>query len=499
MKGFMMVREQEILIPTGVPGLDEILKGGLTPGRLYLLEGDPGSGKTTLALQFLREGLARGESGLLVTLSESKEELLASATSHGWDLGADGVHILELIASDTMLSPDSRYTMYHPSEVELGETIRTLLVETERLQPARLVFDSLAELRLMAENPLRYRHQILALKDHFTRRGTTVLLVDDRADGDSDMLLHSLAHGVIGLERDVGDYGPQRRRLQVHKLRGRAFSEGFHDFRICRGGLEVFPRLVAAEYRGVVERKAIPSGIAALDTMLGGGLAQGTSTLIMGAAGTGKSSLAAQYACAAVARGDNAAVFLFEESPASFRERSTALGQDLEAMLRDGRLSLQQVDPAELSPGEFAFAVRRTVEESDSKVIVIDSLNGYLNAMPSHRFLVLHLHELLTYLGQKGVTTLLLMAQHGLIGPEQDVPVDASYLADTVLLLRYFEALGEVRVAMAVIKKRTGSHERTLRELRLGPGLQVGEPLREFQGVLRGSPHYLGGRPPTLS
>lgn len=494
-----MVREQDILIPTGVPGLDEILEGGLTPRRLYLLEGDPGSGKTTLAMQFLREGLARGESGLLVTLSENEEEMLASAASHGWDLRADGLPILELMTSDALLSPDSRYTMYHPSEVELGEAIRTLLAEAERLRPARLVFDSLSELRLMAESPLRFRHQILALKQHFARQGTTVLLVDDRTGGERDGLLHSLAHGVISLERDTAEYGAQRRRLQVHKLRGRAFSEGFHDFRIRRGGLEVFPRLVAAEYRGEAERNVIPSGIVALDVLLGGGLAQGTSTLLLGAAGTGKSSLAVQYVCAAVMRGDHASIFLFEESPATFRERSAALGQDVDAMIRDGRLNLTQVDPAELSPGEFAFAVRQAVEESGSKVVVIDSLNGYLNAMPSHGFLTLHMHELLTYLGQKGITTLLLMTQQGLIGAGQEMPVDTSCLVDTVLLLRYFEAFGEVRVAVSVIKKRTGSHERTIRELHLGPELRVGEPLREFQGVLRGAPLYLGGRTPSLS
>lgn len=493
----MGAHEVKNLIQTGVAGLDEILGGGIVPRRLYLVEGDPGAGKTTLALQFLREGLARGERGLLVTLSESEEELLASADSHGWDVRAEGLDILELTVSDSELSPESRYTMYHPSEVELGETIKRVLAEMERRQPARLVLDSLSELRLMAENPLRYRHQILALKQRFARHGVTVLLIDDRAGGERDMHLHSLAHGVISLGRDVMDYGAQRRRLQVHKLRGRAFSEGFHDFKIRRGGLEVFPRLVAATHRAETVHGDVPSGIPALDTLLGGGLAQGSSTLLVGAAGTGKSSLAAQYACAAVARGEHASIFLFDESQVTFRQRSAAIGQDVDTMIRDGRLSLQQIDPAEMSAGEFACAVQRAVEEDQSKVVVIDSLNGYMNAMPSERFQTLHMHELMTYLGQRGVTTLLLMTQHGIIGTEYEMPVDASYLADTVLLLRYFEAFGEVRAAMSVIKKRTGSHERTIRELRLGPGLSVGEPLREFQGVLRGAPVYQGPRPPS--
>lgn len=493
------MQEPETLIRTGVAGLDVILSGGLTPGRLYLVEGDPGSGKTTLALQFLLEGLACGEPCLLVTLSESEEELHATAASHGWDLRAAGLAILEMTVSDRELSPDSRYTMYHPSEVELGETIKRVLAETARVRPARLVFDSLSELRLMADNALRYRHQILALKQHFTREGVTVMLVDDRAGGERDMHLHSLAHGVISLEREAIEYGSQRRRLQVQKLRGSAFREGFHDFRIRRGGLRVFPRLVTGAHPGEAAGGALASGISSLDALLGGGLGEGTSTLMVGAAGTGKSSLATQYARAAVARGDHVSIFLLDESQVIFRRRAAGLGQDIDTMIHDGRLSLQQVDPADLSAGEFASSVRHAVEELGSKVVVIDSLNGYQNAMPSERFLSLHMHELLTYLGHQGVTTLVLMTQHGLIGTECEMPVDASYLADTVLLLRYFEAFAEVRVAVSVIKKRTGSHERTIRELRVGPGLAVGEPLRDFQGVLCGAPAYLGARVPPVS
>jgi circadian clock protein KaiC len=483
-------RDATKLVPIGIEGLDDVLRGGLHPHGLYLVEGDPGSGKTTLALQFLLEGARRGERCLFVTLSEDERELRASAESHGWSL--DGIHILEILASDESLKPDARYTMYHPSEVELAETTKSVLTEAARIMPDRLVFDSLAEFRLMAENPLRYRRQILALKQYFSRQRSTLLLIDDLAAGTRDMQLHSLAHGVISLGRNTPEYGPIRRQLQVNKMRGRAFREGYHDFVIRRGGLQVFPQLVATEHKVQYVRGAVRSGIDQLDTLLGGGLAKGTSTLIIGAAGTGKSSLATQFARTAAARGEHATIFLFDESIDTFRERSAGFGMNVDAIISAGRMTLRTVDPAELSPGEFAHVVRTAVEGDRTQMVVIDSLNGYLNATPSERFLTLHIHELLTYLGQCGVTTLLLMTQHGMVGSKVDVPVDASYLADAVILLRYFEAVGEVRQAISVIKKRTGKHERTIREMRLDKGITVGEPVRDFQGVLTGSPQFLG-------
>jgi circadian clock protein KaiC len=383
--------------------------------------------------------------------------------------------------------------MFHPSEVELSETTKRVLAEVDRIRPARLVIDSLSELRLLADNPLRYRRQILALKHHFARQQCTVLLIDDRTGGEADGHLHSLAHGVISLERQEAEYGVMRRRVQVTKLRGRAFREGFHDFTIRTGGVEVFPRLVAADYRDGHPPETVPSGLAALDSLLGGGLSKGTSTLVMGPAGSGKTSLATQFARAAALRGERACVFMFEEGLGTFLERSRSLGFEIESLIDQDQLRLRQVDPAELSPGEFADIVRRAATEEGTRLIVIDSLNGYLNAMPNERFLSLHLHELLSFLGQQGLTTIVLMTQHGIVG-EMQVPLDASYLADTVLLLRYFEAQGEVRQAISVIKKRTGKHERTIREMRIDGGIQVGEPLREFEGVLLGSPRYVGNK-----
>ena len=478
------------LVSTGTPGLDDILHGGLAPNRLYLVEGNPGSGKTTLALQFLRAGAGRGERCLYVTLSESEEELRTSARSHGWSL--EGIDIVEIIASEESLKPDSRYTMFHPSEVEMTETTKRVLAEVERTKPALLVFDSLSELRLVAQHSIRYRRQILALNQFFSRRQCTVLVIDDQTGEGSDMHLHSISHGVIGLERRAPEYGILRRRLQVAKLRGQEFREGYHDFRIVRGGVEVYPRLVAAERPAAYPREAVQSGLEALDALLGGGLARGTSNLIMGPAGAGKSSVAAQYAAWAAAHGERAAVYLFDESVATFKERSAGLGLDLGPLVESGRFSVRQVDAAELSPGEFAHAVCQAVVKDKAGMVVIDSINGYLNAMPSEKFLTLHLHELLTFLGQQGATTLLIMAQHGFAGGSVQVPVDTSYLADTVLLLRFFEAMGEVRQAISVIKKRTGKHERTIRELHFDKGIHVGEPVREFQGILTGSPVFVG-------
>ena len=474
----------------GVPGLDDILHGGLTADRLYLLEGDPGSGKTTLALQFLLEGRRQGERGLFVALSESAEELHATARSHGWSL--DGIEIAELVASSDTLTADARYTMFHPSEVELGATIRAVEDVVERTGARRIVFDSLSELRLLAQDPLRYRRQVLALKQFFARHHGTVLMVDDRTSTAGDMILFSIAHGVISLERHSPEFGILRRRVQVPKMRGRSFREGYHDFRLLRGGLEVFPRLVASEHARPSDGRALSSGVPRLDALLGGGLTRGTSTLLIGPAGCGKSSLSTQFVVEAACRGDASAVFMFDESQETFLTRSRGLGLDLTQRVADGTVALRQVDPAELTPGEFAGAVRVAVEERGARMVVIDSLNGYLHAMPEQHLLLLHLHELLTYLGHRGVSTLMVMAQHGLIGSQMQAPIDTTYLADTVLLMRYFESTGEIRRAVSVIKKRTGAHEHAIRELRLtGHGVELGEPLREFQGVLTGTPRLL--------
>lgn len=474
---------------TGTAGLDQILGGGFTPNRLYLIEGDPGAGKTTLALRYLLEGAKHGEAGLYVTLSETKEEINAVAESHGWSL--EPIHLVELVASEENLTPDSQYSMYHPSETELGETNRAVLDEVERVKPRRVVFDSLSELRLLAQNPLRYRRQILALKQFFAGRNCTVLLLDDRTSEDPDLQVRSIAHGVLALEQLSPEYGAERRRLRVVKLRGKSYKGGYHDFTIVKGGLDVFPRLIAADHHQSFRREQVPSGVKPLDEFLGGGLDRGTSTLILGPAGSGKSSVAIQYAVAAAARGECAALFAFDESLGTLVARTAALGIDLQAQIDAGRVTVQQVDPAEMSPGEFVHAVRRHVEERKCKVVVIDSLNGYLNAMPEERFLTIQLHELLTFLGHKGVTTILVVAQHGLLGNSMQSPVDVSYLADSVILTRYFELKGRVKKAISVVKKRSGAHEETIRELRVGKGgIQVGEPLEHLRGVLTGVPSF---------
>ena len=476
------------LIPTGITGFDDILGGGLTPHRLYLVEGVPGSGKTTLALQLLREGASHGEPVLYVTLSETAEELRSVAASHGWTL--DGITIRELVPSEESLRPEDAYTMFHPSEVELGETTRAILSEVERISPARVVFDSLSELRLLAGNPLRYRRQILALKQFFAGRNCTVVLLDDMTSTDHDLQVQSIAHGVILLEQMSPDYGAERRRLRVVKYRGMKFRGGYHDYVIRRGGLVVFPRLVASEHRTAQPMTRLPSGLVALDSLMGGGIERGTSTLFAGAAGTGKSSLAVQFVAAAAARGEASAMFVFDEGVNTLLTRADGLGIRLREHVESGLVQLTQIDPAELSPGELIQAVRDAVAHG-AVTIVIDSLNGYLNAMPGERYLIVQLHELLAYLGQAGVATLLVSAHQGLIGSAMISPIDASYLADSVVLLRYYETAGEVRQAISVVKKRGGAHERTIRDFTMGSGgIRVGEPLRNFRGILTGVPVF---------
>jgi circadian clock protein KaiC len=470
---------------TGVAGLDDILRGGFPTGRLLLIEGDPGVGKTTLALQFLLEGQRQGERGVYVTLSETKEELEMVAASHGWSL--EGIELFELTPADA-LRGDDQNTLFHPSEVELGETTTAILAEVERIRPTRLAFDSLSELRLLAGNPLRYRRQILALKQFFGGRHCTVLLLDDMVSADHDLQVQSIAHGVLMLEQSNPEYGAERRRLQVVKYRGSEYHGGFHDFVIRRGGIRAFPRLVAREHKLMPRAERLASGIDELDALLGGGIERGTSVLFAGAAGSGKSSLATQFVWAAAERGQSSALFIFDERTSTLLSRAAQLGMDLQPHVDAGTVTIQQVDPAELSPGELTHAVREAVEARGAAIIVLDSLNGYLNAMPGERFLMIQLHELLSYLNEAGVASLLVSAHHGLIGSEMVSPVDASYLADAVVLLRYFEHAGEVRQAISVVKKRGGAHERSIRELRMDGGLQVGAPLKGFRGILTGVP-----------
>lgn len=472
--------------PTGVPGLDDVLAGGLTRNRVYLAMGDPGVGKTTLGLHFLLEGVRLGERVLYITLSETREEIEAVAESHGWSL--DGVEIFEY-AAGTRLSDEDETTLFHPSEIELGEATQKMLGEVDRVKPQRVVIDSLSEVRLLAQNPLRYRRQILGLKQYFTGKNCTVLLLDDRNASGGDMQLLTLAHGVILLEQLSPLYGAERRRLRVSKLRGVKYRGGFHDFTIRTGGLAVFPRLIAAEHRHDVKLECLSSGVPAIDALLGGGIDRGTSTLVLGPAGSGKSALATQYAIAAAERGENAAIFIFDESRATMIARGEGIGMKLREHVESGRISIQQIDPAEIPPGEFVQLVRDAVEQRQIRVLVIDSLNGYMNAMPEERFLTIQMHELLSYLGKQGVATLLVVAQHGVLGDRMMSPVDVSYLADCVILLRYFELAGEIRKAVSVVKKRSGAHEKAIRPLAISrDGLIVGPPLTEFHGILSGTP-----------
>ena len=479
---------------TGITGLDHILLGGFPRNRVYLVQGDPGVGKTTLGLQFLLEGIRQGETALYITLSESKEELEAVARSHNWTL--EGLHIYEQLVGEEALTEEET-TVFYPAEIELGETIKGMLLEVNRLKPQRVVIDSLSEIRLLAQSGLRYRKQILALKQFFAGRKVTVLCLDDRTNDVSDLQLQSVPHGVVELERYTPLYGAARRRMQLVKVRGLRFRDGYHDFNIETGGLVVYPRLVAAEHRSSMHHQPIPSGLAPLDTMLGGGIERGASTVVMGPAGSGKSALASQYIVAAASRGEKAAMFLFEESRNGSINRARSLGMSLGEHVDNGIVQIRQVDPAELQPGEFAHLVREAVEDFGAKVIVIDSLNGYLNAVPEERFLLLHLHELLSYLSYHGVATILVFAQHGLLGSMQSV-VDVSYLADCVILMRYFEARGRIHKAISVVKKRSGPHETAIRGLNMGPnGLEVGEPLETYHGVLTGIPRFENTLPPT--
>lgn len=476
-------------LATGSAGFDSILEGGFPANRLYLIEGDPGTGKTTLAMRFLLEGASRGEPVLYVTLSETKEELTSVAASHNWTL--DQINIYELVPSEESLKTDTQYTIFHPSEIELSETTNAVLEEVERIQPRRIVFDSLSEMRLLARDPLRYRRQILALKQYFAGRQCTVLLLDDRTATVGDLQVQSIAHGVVELEHLALEYGAERRRLRVIKLRGSRYRGGYHDFNIETGGVEVFPRLVAAEHNQDFKPESITSGVAELDALLGGGLDRGTSTLILGPAGSGKSSIGAQFCAAAAERGEHAASFIFDEGRHTYLSRSAGLGKELKPQVEAGLITIQQVDPAELSPGEFSHHVRRSVERDGARIVVIDSLNGYMQSMPDERFLTIQMHELLTYLNQQGVVTILVMAQHGFLGGNMGTPVDVSYLADNVLMLRFFEASGAVRRAISVVKKRTGYHENTIREMRMSSeGITVGKPLSDFHGVLTGVPSY---------
>jgi circadian clock protein KaiC len=487
--------QENRLVKTGIRGLDDVLWGGLTPNRVYLIEGSPGSGKTTLSLQYLLEGARLGQKGIYVTLSETRSELVAVARSHGWSL--EGLAILELVTPEAELEADNQYSMFQPSDVELNITTRSILTEVERIKPSRVVIDSLSEMRLLAQNPLRYRRQILALKQFFIGRDCSVFLLDDLTSETEDLQLQSIAHGVISLEQLSPEYGADRRRLRITKLRGQKYRGGFHDFNIESGGLNVFPRLVAAEHDQSLERGLLKAGNGDLDALLGGGLQYGTSVLLIGPAGSGKSTLSILYAIAAARRGERAAIYAFDERIETMLERMSGLGLDLAPHLESGLITVHPIDTAELSPGEFAHLVRREVEGNadrpGAKIIIIDSLNGYLNAMPEERFLIVQLHEILTYLGHRGVVTFLIVAQHGLIGSQMGTPVDTTYLADTVIMFRYFEVMGEVRQALSVVKKRSGKHERTIRELRLGEqGIQIGKPLIDFHGVLSGTPTYRG-------
>jgi circadian clock protein KaiC len=492
-----MDHDQRKQASTGVPGLDDLLRGGLAVNHLYLIEGEPGAGKTTLAMQFLLEGRRAGERVLYVTLSETTTELHAVANSHGWSLDGVPTHQLAPVGNASA----EEYTLYHPAEVELGDLTKTVLAEVDAHQPTRVVFDSLSELRLLARDRLRYRRQILGLKEFFSQRQCTVLLLDDHSSGEEDLQLRSLAHGVVLLEQQPFDYGRSRRRLRIVKMRGSAVTEGFHDFLIRRGGLAVFPQLDPGNFeRGAAASAPVASGVTELDDLLGGGLTWGTTTLLIGPAGVGKSTVGAQYLCGAANLDARGAVFLFDERRSTFLARCDALGMRASERVASGHLLIEQVEPGSTSPGEFAHRIRYLVEEKGTRLVGIDTLNGYLNAIPTSDAPIVRMHELLSFLDERGIATLVVLAQYGIVGTSMQSPVDLSYLADSILLFRFFEAAGEVRKAISVVKKRTGQHENSIRELKLGPGrIQVGEPLTAFHGILTGVPQYTGQARPLLN
>ncbi len=490
-----MKQDNQKRLSTGVPGLDDILHGGLAKGFLYLIEGNPGAGKTTLALQFLMEGAKQGETGLYISLAESEAELRHVAGSHGFDLSK--IELSRISPPELAGSEGEQYTVFQPAEVEIADVLETILSRVRELEPSRVVIDSMSELRMLARDSLRYRRQILSLKQFFEGRNCTTLLLDERFGPNQESQVQTVAHGVISLEVLPRNYGATRRRLEVPKVRATSFREGFHDYVIVRGGLRVFPRLVSNQHgddRSVGE--VLPSGIAELDALFSGGVQRGTSTLLVGPTGSGKSTLCAQFACTAAKRGEKGAIFTFDETRHSFTQRSQGLGIDLDPFLENGMVHLEQVDPAELSPGEFINRIRHGVENEDWCIVVIDSLNGLLNSMSEEQALIMQLHEVLSYLNQAGVATFLVLAQSGLLGSAMTSPFDVSYLADNVLLLRYFEAGGEVRQAISVVKRRSGPHERSIREFKVADGkISIGKPLSEFFGVLTGTPEYKGGQP----
>ena len=482
---------KEQTVSTGISGLDDVLNGGLPRGHFFLVEGEPGAGKTTLGLQFLMAGRDRGEPVLYVTLSESEREIQKVARSHGWSL--KGIDIYEFMPAEDALRPEQQYSAFHPSDVEFQDSMQNILDRAEHACPGRIVLDSLSEIRLLAADALRYRRQILALKTFFTNRDCTVLLLDDRTISVQDGQLESIAHGVLVLERIPREFGAIRRRLQISKMRGTVYREGYHDYVISTGGVEVYPRLVASEHRNEVAKDPVSSGLPHLDSLWGGGIDRGTSTLLLGPAGSGKSSIALSYAVTSARAGDFVSVFLFEELSNLACKRAAGLGLDPRPLIEAGRIHLEQIDPAELSPGAFIQHVRDTVEKRHARVVVIDSLNGFMNAMPGEAHLALQMHELLAFLNYRGVVSILVLSQAGLMGSMMQQPVDLSYLADNVMLFRYFEAMGRVRKALSIVKKRSGPHEDTIRELSMNAGgIMIGDALTGFRGVLTGVPTFTG-------
>jgi circadian clock protein KaiC len=475
---------------TGIAGLDYLLRGGLPSHRIHLVEGHPGAGKTTFGLQFLLEGVRRGESCMYITLSETAEELRANASSHGWDLS--GIHIQELQPAEN-LKPDEEYTLFHPSEIELGDLSRNVFEAVETFKPARAVLDSVSDMRLLARDSLRYRRQILGLKQFFVGRGCTLLLLNESSGPDTDPHIQSLSHGVIRLEQAVHDFGLIRRRLEISKLRGVSYIGGFHDFRIATGGIHVFPRLENPREIREVPKDTLKSGLSQLDALLDEGVPMGTCTLILGPSGVGKSTLGAQYLSAAAARGLHCAAFLFDEQRRTFLNRGDALGMSLSKCVEKNMLTVAKIEPGSMSPGEFSHSVRKAVEDDNVRAVLIDSLTGYLTAVPEAEAAIVRLHELTSYLASCGVATFLTVAQQGMLGQNMVSAIDVSYIADTMFMMRFFEAEGRVRKALSVLKKRTGLHETTIREIGIKRGvLTVGEPLVDFRGVLTGVPEYRG-------